>query len=193
MFYIFFKDSGKLSATCDSQVNVADLEAYGMVVVESNDTFNRPVYSNGFIVEQPYPIEEQMDFKWAEIKLHRDDVNAGGVNVDGTWFQTDATSIEKYKLYSSLPDKELQGVDWYAYDDKVVPLSKNLVLRILQRIAVNEAKNFGNAKKHKEALYQSDRPSAYDYMSGWTMCYTDELQFRSNPTGSYEDFVKGFA
>ena len=193
MFYIFFKDSGTLSATCDSEVNVSDLEAYGMVVVESDVSFNRPVYSNGTIAEQPYPLEEQRDFKWDEVKLHRDDVNAGGVNVDGTWFQTDATSIEKYKLYSSLPDKELQGVDWYAYDDKVVPLSKNLVLRILQRIAVNEAKNFGNAKRHKEALYQSDTPSDYDYMSGWTMCYADELQFRNNPTGSYEDFVKGFA
>ena len=193
MFYIFFKDTGDLSATCDSQVNVEDLEAHGMVVVESNQSFNRPIYSNGKIKEKAYSLDEQRDFKWMDVKTHRDDVNAGGVKVDDTWFQTDSASVEKYKLYSSLSDKDLQGVDWYAYDDKVVPLSKNLVLRVLQRIAVNEAKNFGNAKRHKEALYQSETPSEYDYSTGWTMCYADELAFRSNPKGSYEDFVKSFA
>ena len=192
MFYVFFKN-GMLSATSDKAVNVADLTAHGMVVVESETSFDRPVLSNGIIVEQPYTLDELRAAKWDEVKQHRDKVTSGGVLVDGTWFQSDSGSVEKYKLYSTLADKDFQGVEWFALDDKVLPLSKPLVLRVLQRIAVNEAKNFGNAKKHKEAILKSENPSEYDYSSGWTMCFEDELKFRKNPKGSHEDFVRSFA
>ena len=68
-------------------------------------------------------------------------------------------------------DASTGHVVWKAMGGTLVPLTVGLALDVAKAAKVQEAQVFAAAEAHRAAIYASDDPNSYDYLSGWPDIY----------------------
>jgi len=130
--------------------------------------------------------QERADL-WQQIKQQRDECSLnGGLEIDGEWFQTDVVSRGRYFMMKSRADAlRASGVPgatiiqsngllttWKTMDNNFVPLTLDLIDRIINMLSDREAQIFHNAESLKEAVDVSDVPASVNINLGWPPCWS---------------------
>ena len=124
---------------------------------------------------------------WARIKAERERRWAGGFAHAGHWFNSDEASRLHYLTNKDAARDQLDDGDarseplrnlatgeqvvWKAMGGTLVPLTVGLALDVAKAAKVHEAQVFAAAESHRAAIYTSDDPNSYDYLSGWPDIY----------------------
>ena len=104
---------------------------------------------------------------WEQIKAHRDQLKAKGVQVSGKWYHSDADSrIQQLGLVmmgASIP----AGLQWKTMDGSFVTMTQALAGAIFQSTAASDMTIFAVAEQHRAALNASADPANYNWRTGW--------------------------
>ncbi len=124
---------------------------------------------------------------WQMAQAERQRRFNGGFLHAGTWWHSDEASRLNYltnkdAARDQLDDGDARGdplrnlatgeqVVWKAMGGTLVPLTVGLALDVAKAAKVHEAQVFAAAEAHRAAIYASDDPNSYDYLSGWPDIY----------------------
>lgn len=128
---------------------------------------------------------QAMAAQWAAIKARRDECETGGVEVNGAWFQTDASSRIKFlAIKDKARDALLTGgtrttvinqadtaIRWKTFSNSFITMTVGLALDIVEAVGTLDAQAFARAEQHRLAMMQSPDPGAYDFSAGWPPSY----------------------
>lgn len=123
---------------------------------------------------------------WSLIQAERDAIKAGGVQVSGQWFHTDA---ESRVMYLGLLRKAEQAraagqsgtltalgepIYWKTLAGQFVPMTDALIEAVFAAVSDLDAAAFAAAETHRQALYATKEPGLYDFTGRWPTIFRSE-------------------
>lgn len=123
---------------------------------------------------------------WSLIQAERDAVKAGGVQVDGHWYHTDA---ESRVMYLGLLRKAEQAreagttgtltalgepIYWKTLSGQFVPMTGALVEAVFAAVSDLDARAFVAAEGHRQAVAGAKEPGIYDFTNGWPPTFKEQ-------------------
>lgn len=132
-------------------------------------------------IQQQAVIFAEKSAKREQINRKRDDVCFGGIYIEtlGKWFDTDETSFVKMIGAKSVMDddfanrQEVKPELWICADNSIVQLGRDELALIIRSIKQNVSAMHAVAVQHKMQLEQSEKPSEYDFSTGWSKTYAE--------------------
>lgn len=130
-------------------------------------------------------LAEERRLAWDAIKVRRDALKSGGVQVGEHWFHSDADSrIQHLGLKDKARDLLAGGgvmtdaitilgqpVPWKTLSGAFVMMTAQLAFDIVTGVGNLDAMAFGAAELHRQAMEASPEPLAYDFSAGWPASY----------------------
>jgi hypothetical protein len=127
-----------------------------------------------YVINTPKSLDQVKDMIWADIKSHRDNLQAGGYQVAGNWYHSDEKSkIQQLALViagANLPP----SLQWKTMDGTMVAMNQTLAAQIFQAAVTHETTVFAVAESHRasiNALQTVEQIAAYDWSTGWPAIY----------------------
>lgn len=127
--------------------------------------------------------------KWEDIKSQRDNRKAGGVLVDGNWYQTDdASRIQWLGVKDTARDLlaaggkmtdiiQINGTNlmWKTYSNTFVAVTNQLAFDVVQAIKDLDATLFSQAQTMYTNMMASTAPATFDTTVGWNKTYAESV------------------
>jgi hypothetical protein len=157
----------------------SDYESYKNWVSAGNTADPDPAYSTAAIQVK----------KWFDIKTQRDNRKAGGVLVDGNWYQTDdASRIQWLGVKDTARDLiaaggkmtdviQINGTNlmWKTYANTFVSVTNQLAYDVVQAIKDLDATLFAQAQTMYTNMMASATPATFDTTVGWNKTYAESV------------------
>lgn len=122
--------------------------------------------------ESPALTPEQL---WLRIRVKRDAVKAGGVNVGDKWFHTDDSSRIQHMALNMMGSSIPANLQWKTLDGTFVTMTQALAKQVFQAVATLDMIAFAKAEEHRAAMEASADPASYDFSAGWPQTYAETL------------------
>lgn len=160
-----------------------------LYVVDVTGTVPQPqvgwVWNSPGFSPPPLSLADRQNNAWELIKQKRVDTQAGGVCIQGSWYQTDSISRVQYLvLKDNARDVISNGgndstvlfasgaaIVWKTSTGGYVPMTVGIVCAVVSAIADLDVAAFLVSENHKAAMLQVQDPENYDYSKNWPAVY----------------------
>jgi Domain of unknown function (DUF4376) len=118
------------------------------------------------------PLESRRAAIWEKVKVERDRrTQNGGYKVDTKWYRSDVFSRTQQMGMVMMGANLPPNIQWKTFDGTFVLMTPTLAMQIFAAAAASDIAIFSVAESHKAAIFLSESPESYNYMSGWPLAF----------------------